>query len=65
MSSSNPFSSVYSSLSSITAYEMEDEAQESDKCDLEGDSRESHVDHTDEEAYFDEPIADSTGEWQN
>jgi hypothetical protein len=59
MSSSNSFSSVYSNASASMPYEMEDERQESEKCDFEVDSEDSHIDdNTDLEAYFDEPIAD-------
>ena len=63
MSSSNSFSSVCSNVSASMPYEMEDERQESEKCDfeigLEDLDEDSHIDeNTDLEAYFDEPIAD-------
>ena len=59
MSSSNSFSSVYSIASASMRYEMEDERQESEKCDFEVDREDSHIDdNTDLEAYFDEPIAE-------
>ena len=62
MSSSNSFSSVHSNGSASTPYEMEDERQESEKCDVEVDRtvdrKDGHIEeNTDLEAYFDEPIA--------